>query len=250
MGEPVVSDRKCYRLGPGLYRMDQIVQMAGQDTGYDATGNYWVVGCVKVVAGEVRFLRDGKRVGPRAQTLVMAMPKHSVVSAVLNDASTVSSAIFSKTATPQFLPAEPIVFPVNEPVSFSSLGDVERVLKAASGGISIQRASRPNPKTQRLVKHFAEHFNENTSLPDLAAKFGLAASVLSRTFRRDWGKPPIHFRNYLRILDSFRHLAEEHAVTDVAFEVGFNDLSRFMKQFKGTVGHTPGSIQKRSKNAK
>jgi AraC-like DNA-binding protein len=100
------------------------------------------------------------------------------------------------------------------------------------------------------VRYFGDHFHESTPLPELAAKFGLAPSVLSRTFRRDWGKPPIHFRNYLRILDSFRHLAGETAVTNVAFEVGFNDLSRFMKQFKGTVGHTPHSIRKKSKNAK
>jgi AraC-like DNA-binding protein len=244
------SDRRCYRIGPGLYRMDQFVQMTGQGTGYDATGNYWVVGCVKVLAGEVRFLRDGKKVDPGVTTFIIAMPKHSIVSAVLKDATTLNSAVFSNGAQPKFFPTEPVVFSVEEPPAFLSLDDVERTLKRAAQELPIQRVSRPHPKTQRLVKYFSEHFQENTPLPDLAEKFGLAPSVLSRTFRRDWGKPPIHFRNYLRILDSFRHLAEESAVTDVAFEVGFNDLSRFMKQFKGTVGHTPRSIQKRSKNAK
>lgn len=244
------NDRKCYRIGSDLYRMDQLIQMTGQDTGYDATGNYWIVGCVEVISGEVRFLRDGLKIDPGAKTFIMAMPKHSVVSAVLKDAITVNSAVFSKGTIPQFFPKEPVAFPVSKTVNFLSLADVEQVIKAATKGASIQRVSRPNPKTLRLVKYFSDHFNENTPLPELAAKFGLAPSVLSRTFRRDWGKPPIHFRNYLRILDSFRHLAEETAVTDVAFEVGFNDLSRFMKQFKGTVGLTPRSIRKRSKNAK
>ncbi len=245
-----VSDRKCYRISHGLYRMDQLIQMTGQETGYDATGNYWIVGCVKVLSGEVKFLRDGKKVDPGGESFILAMPKHSVVSVVVKDATTVNSAVFSKLATPKLFPAEPIVFPIEKPVTFLSLDDVEQVLRGAAQARSIQRTSRPNPKTHRLVKYFGEHFQENIPLPELAAKFGLAPSVLSRVFRRDWGKPPIHFRNYLRILDSFRHLAEETAVTDVAFEVGFNDLSRFMKQFKGTVGYTPRSIQKRSKNAK
>src|SRR4051812_20734547 len=88
-----MSDRKCYKLGPDLYRMDQFIQMTGEDTGYDASGNYWVVGCVKVLSGTVHFVRDGKAVRPLSDTFVMAMPRNSVVSAVLKNARTVNSAV-------------------------------------------------------------------------------------------------------------------------------------------------------------
>jgi|GEM_PF-6745582 len=230
--------------------MDQFVQMKGQETGYDATGSYWVVGCIKVLSGRVWFLRDEARLSPPSDCFIMAMPRHSVVSAVLKDATTINSAVFSKVLAPNFLPTEPMIFSIDEPVTFRSINDVEDVFRRMVDPISIQRSSRPNAKSLRLMKYLGDHFQENTPLPELARTSKLAPSVLSRTFRRDWGKPPIHFRNYLRILDSFRHLAEKTAVTEVAFEVGFNDLSRFMKQFKGTVGYTPHSIKKRSKNAK
>lgn len=230
--------------------MDQIIHVNGQETGYDATGNYWVIGYVKVLSGQLWFLRDGKKIIPSTNDFIMAMPPDSVVSAALKDAKTINCAVFSKSPMPKGFPNEPVIFSISEPALFRSLQDIEGTLKSASDFQFIQRTAKPNIKSLRLMKYFSDHFQEGTSLPDLAKKFGLAPSVLSRTFRRDWGKPPIHFRNYLRILDSFRHLAAETAVTEVAFEVGFNDLSRFMKQFKGTVGHTPKSIQKRSKNAK
>lgn len=248
------SDRKCYRIAPDLYRMDQLIQMKGQKTGYDATGRYWVVGCIKVLSGQVWFLRDEEKVKPQTKTFIMVMPPNSVVSAVLKDATTFNSAVFSKGSLPRFFPSEAVVYPALKPVMFRTQEDVEDILKSSTQRhphpLLLSRCSKPHPKSHFLMNYFGEHFQESTSLPDLARICKLAPSVLSRTFRRDWDKPPIHFRNYLRLIDSFRHLAEETAVTDVAFEVGFNDLSRFMKQFKSHIGFSPHAIQKRSKNAK
>lgn len=224
--------------------------MKGQDTGYDATGSYWIVGLVQVQKGGLWFLRDGQLFKAPSDLFVMVLPPHSVVSVVLKNANTINSAVFSKKAHPKNLPLLPMAFPLKEAVQLTCLQDVERLLSQAQAAVSIQRTSRPHVKSERLMKYLSEHFHENTPLPELSKKFSLAPSVLSRIFRRDWGKPPIHFRNYLRLLESFRLLAEKSAVTDVAYEIGFNDLSRFMKQFKSTLRTTPGSIQKRSKNAK
>lgn len=244
------SDRKCYKIGSEHYRMDQYISMKGQDEGYDATGNYWIVGCVKVISGDVWFARGDQKIVPNSDTFILVLPKHSVVTPVLKDATTINSAVFSKNKELTGMPTEPIVFSVPNIVTFRSINDVEDILTKIKGFQPVQRAINPHPKTLKLMKYLGEHFQDKTPLPELAKKFALEASVLSRTFRRDWGKPPIHFRNYLRILDSFRHLAEECAITDIAYEVGFNDLSRFMKQFKGTVGFTPHSIKKKSKTAK
>lgn len=244
------SDRKCYRVATNLYRMDQVIQVHGEHDGYDATGPYWVVGIVKVKRGKIWFLRDGLKVEPDADLFVVAMPKGSVAAPILKNAFTINSAIYSKTKEPKLLPREPTIFSINVAPALRGLSEVDQVLEMAYDMKPIQRVSGPNAKSQRLMKYLGQNFDGDESLSELSRRFGLSPSVMSRTFRRDWGKPPIHFRNYLRVFDAFRFLVEDRPVTDVALEVGFNDLSRFMKQFKGTTGYTPRGIQKRSKNAK
>jgi len=116
--------------------------------------------------------------------------------------------------------------------------------------VNISRCSKPHPLSKELKDRLESTFHEPRSLSGLSEELGTSAAMLSRLFRRDWGKPPVQFRNWLRITESFRHLAEQKAITETAFEAGFNDLSRFHKQFKKTIGFTPRTIQRKSKNAK
>ncbi|MBI3288032.1 MAG: AraC family transcriptional regulator [Elusimicrobia bacterium] len=244
------SDRKSFRVADGLYRMDQTIRVRGRQTGYDATGPYWIVGHIRLLSGRARFLVDGVLIPPPGRSFVMAMPPHSVVSVELIDAKTVNSAAFSRGLLPKNFPNEPIAFPAREFKGIRSIQDVERILRLRTNPVRISRCSRPHPLSERLKEQLGRNFQASTALSTLAKDYRTSLAALSRLFRRDWGKPPVQFRNWLRVMDAFRHLAEKTTVTDTAFDVGFNDLSRFHKQFKSTVGYTPLAIRKRSKNAK
>lgn len=244
------NDRKCFRIGPDLYRMDQAVHVRGRDTGYDATGPYWVVGLIRVVAGRVHFLVDGRLREAPGRSFVMVMPPHCVVSVVLEKAKTINSAVFSRSDFPEGMPKEPFAFPVERFAPLHSRADVKSLLLRMRARMPISHCTRPHPLSEELKGRLGLSFQEPLPLSGLAREIGTSPAVLSRLFRRDWGKPPVQFRNWLRVMESFRHLAEQKAVTETAFEAGFNDLSRFHKQFKKTVGYTPRAIQNRSKNAK
>lgn len=245
-----ISDRKCFKIGDGLYRMDQSIQALGRNEGYDATGPYWVVGLIKIYSGSTSFIVDGHEVQAPSSSFVMAMPAHSVVTALVNDVRTFNSAVFSRTLPLKNLPTQPIAFATNRDSPFQNRTDIEEALVSANHIVPISRTTSPHPASAKIKDFIGEHFSEEISLLDLADRGDLTPEVLSRIFKRDWGKPPIHFRNWLRIIDSFRHISENHAIIDTAYDVGFNDLTRFHKQFKKTVGYTPLSIRTRSKNAK
>lgn len=247
-GQP--TDRKCFRIGPDLYRMDQAIHVRGRETGYDATGPYWVVGLIRVMAGRLRFVVDGRLLEAPGRSFVMVMPPHCVVSAVLERAKTLNAAAFSRGEFPEGMPKEPLAFPVERFFPLRSMADVKGILRRMKAPMPISRCTRPHPLSEELKNRLGLSFQESRPLSGLAHELGTAPGVLSRLFRRDWGKPPVQFRNWLRVMESFRHLAERKAVTETAFEAGFNDLSRFHKQFKKTVGYTPRAIQNRSKNAK
>lgn len=135
-------------------------------------------------------------------------------------------------------------------VAIDGLEDVELALTIGRNQKRISRTTNPHPLSEKIKNYLGDHFNENLSLPNLAEIAKITPEALSRLFKKDWGKSPIQFRNWLRIMDSFRHIAEKEAIIDTAYEVGFNDLSRFHKQFKANVGYSPLSIRTRSKNAK
>ncbi|MBI3299056.1 MAG: AraC family transcriptional regulator [Elusimicrobia bacterium] len=207
--------------------MDQAIKAPGRNTGYDATGPYWVVGLIQVMAGRVRFLVDGRLADAPRRAFVMVMPPHSVVSAVLENARTLNFAAFSRGRLPEGMPKVPIAFPIKRVEPLRSMADVEAVLRGNRRAVPISRSTRPHPLSEEVKARLGQSFQESSPLSVLARELGSSPAVLSRLFRRDWGKPPVQFRNWLRVMESFRHLAEQKAVTDTAFEAGFNDLSRF-----------------------
>ncbi|MBX9767615.1 MAG: AraC family transcriptional regulator [Bdellovibrionales bacterium] len=244
------SDRKCFRISAGLFRMDQEIEIEGSQEGYDGTGPYWVVGHVIIRRGSIKFLVDEVETPSPGKSFLMVMPKNSVVSVVANQAITKNRALFSRELEVRHMPDQPFACRVPEDIELENIPRLEALLKDSIVKIPISRTTQPHEQSNRVKNYLGQNFKGEIGLNDLAEVACMTPEALSRRFKKDWGKSPIQYRNWLRVLESFRLISEENAITDVALESGFNDLSRFHKQFKATVGHTPLSIRKRSKNAK
>jgi methylphosphotriester-DNA--protein-cysteine methyltransferase len=79
----------------------------------------------------------------------------------------------------------------------------------------------------------------------------VSPALLSRTFKGDYGVPPVHYRHQVRIVDALTRLAGGDVPADVFQDVGFNDLSRFYKIFRKLACAAPGAYRSgRSRNAK
>jgi len=67
---------------------------------------------------------------------------------------------------------------------------------------------------------------------ELAELAGQSASAFSRYFRRHTGVPFVQYVNRLRInLACQLLMSDELSVTDICYQVGFNNLSNFNRQF-------------------
>lgn len=89
--------------------------------------------------------------------------------------------------------------------------------------------------------HLTEHFNES----DLAAIAGQSPSAFSRSFRRHTGMAFVQYVNRLRVNLACQLLMSSEAmpVTDICYEVGFNNLSNFNRQFLAQKGMTPSRFR-------
>lgn len=250
MSQQPPSDRKCFKIGDGLYRMDQEIEVCGVEKGYDGTGPYWVVGHVQILSGSLSFLVDAGEVQAPSDSILMVMPQNSIVEVKADNIETINRAAFSRQVQIQGLPNEPIVFAVPKETTLRSKEEVELALAQVNSPLRISRNTNPHVMSLKIKDYLGVNFDKDLSLPELAEEARMTGEALSRVFKKDWGKSPIQYRNWLRVMDSFRLISEKSAIIDTAYDVGFNDLSRFHKQFKSTVGYTPLSIRTRSKNAK
>jgi len=87
--------------------------------------------------------------------------------------------------------------------------------------------------------------DEAWSLTALAAQVGMSPYHFARLFRRVAGVSPHRYLVEARLRRASALLVDtDRAVTDVALDVGFDDLSNFVRTFHRRVGQSPGAFRR------
>jgi AraC-like DNA-binding protein len=92
----------------------------------------------------------------------------------------------------------------------------------------------------KLNNFIKNHFTDNISLKDAAAVANMNPSAFCRYFKKETGQTFIEFLTELRV-SSAKNLLRDNtfSISQICFEVGFNNLSNFNRQFKKLVGKSP-----------
>ena len=87
------------------------------------------------------------------------------------------------------------------------------------------------------------------SLAEFAQSVNLSVWRLSHIFKSDVGMPPIRYLRLLR-MERAKNLLESSflSVKEIAFQVGLNDESHFVRDFKSTYGFSPALYRSHFKN--
>lgn len=110
---------------------------------------------------------------------------------------------------------------------------------------------RAQPQDRRRAVETAlwidENCHEAIDLDTAAAQAGLSPFHFLRLFRSVLGVTPHQYLVRARLRRAAGLLAEhERPVTDIAFEVGFGDLSNFVRSFRRAAGMSPRAFRKLS----
>ena len=93
-----------------------------------------------------------------------------------------------------------------------------------------------------------EHSHEAIDLETTAAEVGLSAFHFLRLFARVIGVTPHQYTVRSRLRHAARLLADDtRSITDIALDVGFADLSNFVRTFHRAAGVSPRSFRKAAK---
>ena len=96
-----------------------------------------------------------------------------------------------------------------------------------------------------MATYIYDNYNKKLSLDDMALRFHISKSYLSKKFKRVTG---FGFKEYIvniRIKNACRMLLEtDMSITDIAFECGFNDSNYFGDAFRHVKGVSPNKYRK------
>jgi AraC-like DNA-binding protein len=124
-----------------------------------------------------------------------------------------------------------------------------RFVDVVSGG-ARRRSEAGAPDRRRAVRAalwMDAHAHEPIGLEDAAREAGLSAFHFLRLFARVLGVTPHQYLVRSRLRHAARLLAgDAHSITDIAYRVGFGDLSNFVRTFHRVAGVSPRGFRRRA----
>lgn len=106
-----------------------------------------------------------------------------------------------------------------------------------------------NPIINSAITHINNNIDKNLTLNDMAELCFVSTGYFSKIFYKEIGE---NFSTYLTNLkiDKAKLLLKEtnKSIQEITYELGFNDTSYFIRQFRKCEGTTPGNYRKVSKS--
>jgi transcriptional regulator GlxA family with amidase domain len=101
-------------------------------------------------------------------------------------------------------------------------------------------------RVEKIIQMMREDVRGELSLKEFAQSVNLSVWRLSHIFKSDVGMPPMRYLRLLR-MERAKVLLESSflSVKEIAFQVGLNDESHFVRDFKSTYGYSPALYRSR-----
>lgn len=112
----------------------------------------------------------------------------------------------------------------------------------------LERCVEEDGSEYNLMLQYLNEYHTNVTLDDLSRHFGRSKSYISHMFKKAGGVSIREYCNHLKLEDAKRILlSTDRSVTEVALEVGFQDVSYFVHLFKEKYGKSPLQYRKQRK---
>lgn len=256
-GEDGRRPRRETRFTPdGAYFFADELRVEGELTARIVTCRAWLLEIWELAAGEVFFLRDAEKIQPRGKVFGVFYAPFSVIEAGFKNARGRFVGL-AAVDPPAGAGKSPLIFETSPVEGLSGAEKISEILRAAENPRSIEINSRPSLVSLSAKRLIDENYLIYPSISKIAARLKVSPEHLARRFKNDFQMTPSAYLRLLRIADAPLRLARGEEIVSVSHEVGYNDLSRFYKQFRQTTKTSPGVCQtlmkpqtRRSKNAK
>ena len=126
-------------------------------------------------------------------------------------------------------------------IAYKFLNEFDRNLIIKQRPISINK--KPHILAKKIKKEIDLSYDENTKLSGFAKKLRTNEAQLSRAFKEAFDMTPLKYRNLIRVTTASFEILNGKPVLEACYNSGFQDVSRFYKQFKALTTITPAKLK-------
>jgi AraC-like DNA-binding protein len=238
-----VMRRKTDFLLDGAYLFEDELEVKGVMTTKVVTCTAWLLELYELKVGELFFVSGEAHVRPNTKSFGVFYAPFTISQPFFKNARGRLVGVASNASLPAELTSLPIMF---ETVSTELPSGAEQVIEILNSGEhrqSIELNPKPSLLSLKAKRLIDENYLIYPSIARIAGRLNVTHEHLSRQFKRDYGMSPSYYLHQLRVADAPLLLAKGEEIIEVSQSVGYNDLSRFYKQFRKTTKTSPGACQ-------
>jgi len=144
--------------------------------------------------------------------------------------------------------AEPAKSQKRRSLAAASLMEVfAKHLELISDQAAFEIRNREPALIQRAKGYIHTHYATELSLSSSASSLNVSRFYLCKLFRKSTGSTFSRYVSAVRIERARRLLLNRSLrISEIAFEVGFQSLTHFNREFKNAIGHSPTEYRKRA----
>jgi AraC-like DNA-binding protein len=238
-----LARRRTQLLPDGGYLFEDQLKAEGRLTAKVITCTAWLLELYELHSGDIFFLSGSREIRPHGQSFGVLYSPFSITQLCFKD---VQGRLIGIAAT-ESLPAEfrgaPTLFETTSKEPPSGVTQVFEILQTGRERQPVEMNPKPSWLSLKAKRLIDEHYLIYPSIARIAATLGVTHAHLSRQFKRDYAMSPSNYLRQLRVADVPLRLARGEEIIKVSQEVGYNDLSRFYKQFRETTNTSPGACK-------
>lgn len=92
----------------------------------------------------------------------------------------------------------------------------------------------------QAVDYLRNNFKTSIKIEELAKKVNMASSTFNRNFKNITSLSPLQYQKRLRLYEAQRlMLVEDYNVTSASYEVGYESINQFTREYKEMFGNPP-----------
>ena len=239
----VIARRATGFLADGAYLFQDELEMKGELTAKVITCAAWLFELYELKTGELFFLRDDAQIRPKTKCFGVFYPPFTISQPSFKNVKARLVGVAATDALPSGFTTIPVVFETIFTESPSGLKEVIQIVDSGHNRQGVEFNSKPSLLSLRAKRLIDENYLIYPSIARLAARLGVTHEHLSRQFKRDFRMSPSAYLHQVRLADATLRLAKNEKIVNVSQDVGYNDLSRFYKQFRKTNKTSPGLCQ-------